>query len=105
MSGGTATTHRDAGPLRLLADRGGCEAQLRTDLPQGPTLAVQVGCTLTSTGATVASLSLIGLLCLSITRIPAGLLRRAGDVVSGEVGRLWPTTSPPAGSPTPFPSG
>ena len=46
MSGRTAATHGDAGTLELLADRAPVNAQLGTDLAQGPALAVQVGCTL-----------------------------------------------------------
>jgi hypothetical protein len=42
----SATTHGDAGPQELLADRAPMDAQLGTDLAQGPTLGVQVGCTL-----------------------------------------------------------
>ena len=59
---------------------------------------------LTSTGATVASLSLIGFLCLSITRIPAGYyVGRATSYLA----RLdaFGRRPLPAGSPTPFPSG
>jgi hypothetical protein len=36
----TAATHGDAGTLELLAHRGRSEAQLGTDLAQGPTLGV-----------------------------------------------------------------
>ena len=57
MSGRTAATHGDAGPLELLADRAPMNAQLGTDLAQGPTLGVQVGCTLNVHRATVTSLS------------------------------------------------
>ena len=46
MSGRTAATHRDAGPPELLADRAPMNAQLGTDLTQGPALGVQVGCML-----------------------------------------------------------
>jgi hypothetical protein len=57
---GSAATHGDAGPLKLLADRAPRNAQLGTDLAQGPTLAVQVRGTLNVHGATVTSLSRIG---------------------------------------------
>ena len=46
--------------LELLADRAPMNAQLGTDLAQGPALGVQVGCTLNVHGATVTSLSRIG---------------------------------------------
>jgi hypothetical protein len=45
VSGRTAATHGDAGEAKLIADRSGRDAQLRTDLAQGPTLGIQVGCT------------------------------------------------------------
>jgi hypothetical protein len=57
MSGRTAATHGDAGPLELWADRAPVNAQLGTYLAQGPALAIQVGCTLNVHGDTVASLS------------------------------------------------
>ena len=57
---GSAATHRDAGTLELLADRAPMNAQLGTDLAQGPALGVQVGCTLNVHRATVTSLSRIG---------------------------------------------
>jgi hypothetical protein len=41
MSRGAAT-HGDAGPLEMLADRAPMNAQLGTDLAQGPTLGVQI---------------------------------------------------------------
>jgi hypothetical protein len=53
-------THCDAGTAKLMAHRGHSDAQLGTDLPQGPTLTVQVGRTLNVHRATVASLSQIG---------------------------------------------
>ena len=53
MSRRTAATHGDAGTLELLADRAPMNAQLGTDLAQGPALGVQVGCTLNVHGATV----------------------------------------------------
>ena len=59
MSGRTAATHGDAGTAKLLAHRGPGNAQLGTDLAQGPTLGVQVGCTLNVHRATVTSLSRI----------------------------------------------
>jgi hypothetical protein len=46
MSRATAATHSDAGRAKLMADSSPGNAQLGTDLAQGPTLAVQVGCTL-----------------------------------------------------------
>ena len=55
MSGSTDPTHGDARPLKLLADRGGRDAQLRTDLAQGPALVVQGGCTLNIHGVTVTA--------------------------------------------------
>jgi hypothetical protein len=57
MSGRTAAAHGDASPLELLADRAPMNAQLGTDLAEGPTLGVQVGCPLNVHGVTVASLS------------------------------------------------
>jgi hypothetical protein len=57
MSRSAAATQRDAGPLELLADGGPMHAQLGTDLAQGPTLGVQVDCTLNVHRVTVASLS------------------------------------------------
>jgi hypothetical protein len=57
MCGRTPRMHGDAGTLELLADRAPMNAQLGTDLAQGPTLAVQVGCTLNVHRDTVASLS------------------------------------------------
>jgi hypothetical protein len=53
---GAAATHGDASPTKLLADRGPGNAQLGTDLPQGPALAVQVGRTLNVHRDTVTSL-------------------------------------------------
>ena len=52
-----ATTHGDAGPLKLLADRAPRNAQLGTDLAQGPALGVQVGCTLNVHRATVTAVT------------------------------------------------
>jgi hypothetical protein len=49
----TTATHSDASPLELLADSAPMNAQLGTDLAQGSTLGVQVGCTLDVHGATV----------------------------------------------------
>jgi hypothetical protein len=43
MSGGAAT-QGDAGTAKLMAHAGPRNAQLGTDLAQGPTLGVQVGC-------------------------------------------------------------
>jgi hypothetical protein len=50
------------GPLDLLADRAPMNAQLGTDLEQGPALTGQVGCTLNVRGVTVTSLGPVGLL-------------------------------------------
>ena len=46
MSGSTAPTHGDAGTTKLMAHCRRRDAQLGTDLAQGPALGVQVGCTL-----------------------------------------------------------
>jgi len=54
-SGRTARTHGDTGALELLTDRAPMNAQLGTDLAQGPTLGVQVGCTLNVHRATVTA--------------------------------------------------
>jgi hypothetical protein len=51
----TARTHGDAGTSELLADRAPMNAQLGTDLAQGPALCVQVRRTLNVHGATVTS--------------------------------------------------
>jgi hypothetical protein len=64
MSRRTAPTHGDAGTAKLVAHRGRRDAQLRTDVPQGPTLAVQVGCTLNVHRDTVTSLSRIDFVVL-----------------------------------------
>jgi hypothetical protein len=53
----SAATHGDAGLVELLAHRGPMNAQLGTDLAQGPTLGVRVGCTLNVHRATVTSLT------------------------------------------------
>ena len=42
----SATTHRDAGLVKPFTDGGPMNAQLGTDLTQGPALGVQVGCML-----------------------------------------------------------
>ena len=55
MSRRSAVTHSDAGTLELMADGAPMNAQLGTDLAQGPTLGVQVGCTLNVHGATVTA--------------------------------------------------
>ena len=55
MSGRTAATHGDAGPRSCWLTALAMNAQLRTDLAQGPTLGVQVGCTLNVHRATVTS--------------------------------------------------
>jgi hypothetical protein len=57
---GSAVSPGDAGTLELLADRAPMNAQLGTDLAQGPTLGVQVSRTLNVHGATVTSLRGIG---------------------------------------------
>ena len=57
----TARTHGDAGTSELLADRAQMNAQLSTDLAEGPALGVQVGRTLNVHCVTVTSLSRIGL--------------------------------------------
>jgi hypothetical protein len=55
MSRRSAATHGDAGTAKLLAHRGRRDAQLGTDLAQGPTLAVQVGCILNVHGGSVSA--------------------------------------------------
>ena len=62
MSRSTAATHGDAGTAKLIAHRGRRDAQLGTDLAQGPALGVQVGCTLNVHRATVTALNGSGLL-------------------------------------------
>jgi hypothetical protein len=58
-----AATQSDASPLELLAGRAPMNAQLGTDLAQGPApWGVQVGCTLDVYRATVTSLSEIDFL-------------------------------------------
>jgi hypothetical protein len=54
-----AATHGDAGLAKLMAHGGQGNAQLGTDLAQGPTLGVQVRRTLNVHGATVTSISLV----------------------------------------------
>jgi hypothetical protein len=78
MSGSTAPTHCDAGTTKLLAHRGLGNAQLGTDLAQGPALGVQVGCTLNVHRATVESQCGI---------CSFGLRRSPGDVCNEESGR------------------
>jgi hypothetical protein len=39
----TATTHSNAGPVKLIADSGPPNAQLGTDLAQAPSLGIQLG--------------------------------------------------------------
>jgi hypothetical protein len=56
MSRGAAT-HRYARAMKLIGDSGPMNAQLRTDLAQGPTLGVRVGHTLTVHGATVTTVA------------------------------------------------
>jgi hypothetical protein len=53
MSGSTPATHGDARTLQLLPNRAPMNPQLGTDLAQGPTLGVQVGCTLNVHSITV----------------------------------------------------
>jgi hypothetical protein len=55
MSGRTAATRGDAGTLELLADYAPMNAQLVTDLAQGPALGVQVGGTVNVHRATVTT--------------------------------------------------
>jgi len=55
MSGRTARTHRDTGALELFPDRAPMNAQLGTDLAQGPTLGIQVGRTVNVHRATITS--------------------------------------------------
>jgi hypothetical protein len=57
---GSAASHGDAGTTQLIPDRARREAQLGTDLAQGPVLGVQVSCTLNVHCATVTKLRLIG---------------------------------------------
>ena len=59
MSGRSAATHRDAGAMKLLADRGPVDAQLCADLAQGPTLGVQLRRTIDVYGVTVATTRLV----------------------------------------------
>jgi hypothetical protein len=49
----SAATHGDPGTTQLIADRGRREAQLCSDLAQGPALGVQIGRTVNVHGATV----------------------------------------------------
>ena len=55
MCGRSAATHEDAGLAKLLAHRGPGNAQLGTNLAQGPALGVQVGCAIDVHCDTVAS--------------------------------------------------
>jgi hypothetical protein len=50
MSWSTASTHRDAGALQVLADSAPMNAQLSADLAQRPALGVQLGDTLNIDG-------------------------------------------------------
>jgi hypothetical protein len=52
------TTHGDPGAAQLIAKGGLREAQLGTNLAQGPALGVQVGCTVNVYDVTVTSLYL-----------------------------------------------
>ena len=79
MSGSTAPTHGDAGTAKLMAHRGRRDAQLGTDLAQGPALGVQVGCTLNVHRATVTS--------RSAASGSFGLRRSPGDACNEESGR------------------
>jgi hypothetical protein len=49
----SAATHGDAGPTKLIAHGGPGNPELGTDLAQGPTLRVQVGCTVNVHCATI----------------------------------------------------
>jgi hypothetical protein len=51
----SAATHGDAGTPKLMAHRGPGNVQLGTDLAQGPTLGLQVGCMLNVHRDTVTS--------------------------------------------------
>jgi hypothetical protein len=55
MSRRFAATHPYAGEAELLADRSPGNAQLSTDVAQGPALGVQGGCTLNIHRATVTN--------------------------------------------------
>ena len=79
MSGRAAATHGDAGATKLLADRRRGNAQLGADLAQGPSLGVQVGCTLNVHGATVTSR------CAASGSF--GLRRSPGDACKEDSGR------------------
>lgn len=57
MSRRSTATRGDTGALELITDCAPMNAQLRTDLTQGPALGVQVSGTLNVHGATVTSLS------------------------------------------------
>jgi hypothetical protein len=71
-----AATHSDAGLAKLLAHRGPGNAQLGTDLAQGPALGVQVGCTLSVHHATVAAAVYKN--ALYVPSVVASLSRRYG---------------------------
>jgi hypothetical protein len=55
MSGRTAATHGAAAATKVMAHCRRRDAQLGTNLAQGPALAVQVGCTLNVHGDTVTA--------------------------------------------------
>jgi hypothetical protein len=79
LSCADGATHGDTGPLELLADRAPMNAQLGTDLAQGPALGVQVGCTLNIHGGTVTG--------RSAASGSFGLRRSPGDACNEESGR------------------
>jgi hypothetical protein len=56
MSGRAAATHGDSGAAKLMAHGGPGNAQLGTDLAQGPAPGVQIGCTRNVHCATVRDL-------------------------------------------------
>jgi hypothetical protein len=60
MSWRAAATHGEAGTPKLIAHGDLGNTQLGTDLAQGPTLGVQIGCALNVHGATVTSHGRIG---------------------------------------------
>jgi hypothetical protein len=79
MSGRAAATHGDASATKLLADRSRGNAQLGTDLAQGPAQGVQVGRTVNVHGDTVTS--------RSAASGSFGLRRSPGDACNEESGR------------------
>jgi hypothetical protein len=79
MSGRAAATYGDAGTAKLMAHCRRRNAQLGTDLPQGPALGVQVSCTLNVHRATVTS--------RSAASGSFGLRRSPGDACNEASGR------------------